>query len=172
MKRKLLSLLLIITLLATFSTGCSETATEIAGNVAKAAMEELKLQVQTVLEENNLEVIEIKPIMGVLNDDKDSMKFFCAALVTADSTQLLDDCVSALKLVFEDAGLMVQTGRKVSSPYLVHQELIYDHTDFSAGNYYTIYVYTSGFSDDLSDLQLPDVEMPDIQLPDIQLPNT
>lgn len=143
MKRKVLSLLLAILALLCALTGC-DTVSQIAGNVADAAREELEAQIQAILEEYKLEVVELKTTVGKLNNEGGSVQFFCAVLVRSEKDALLQDCANTLGKVFEDAGVVIQTGSQVESEYLVNKELSYKFDSFDDGSqYYTIYVYTS-----------------------------
>ncbi len=143
MKRTLSLFLALILLLAALS-GCGETVGEIAGNVAEAAKAELEKQVKNLLEEYKIDVIELKTTAGELNGSDGKLQFFCGVLVQANSESVLQGCADALGKVFEDAGVELQTGSQIESPYLEHKELSFKHTDFSDGkSYYLIYAYTS-----------------------------
>ena len=144
--RKSISLILIVALLACLFSGCGEKANEIADSVKKAAMDELEAQVKATLEEHKLEVIELKTGFGKLNDNGGELQFFCAALIRTDSTAIAQGCVDALNKVFTDAGILSQNASKIESGYLVHKELLYKHTDFSDGTYYTVYGYHKDLS--------------------------
>lgn len=140
MMRKILSLVLAaVTLLSL--CGCGGTVGEIAGNVADAAMKELENQVKKVLEENKLEVVELRTAFGTLNSDGGEYQFFCAALVKSNAESIPQATADTLAKIFTDAGLMVQTGSSVESPYLVHKDITFRHTDFSDGTYYVLYAY-------------------------------
>ncbi len=137
--------LLTAALLMLSLAGCSETAGKIAGNVADAAMTELKNQIKLTLEENKLTVVEMETAFGALNGDGEA-QFFCAALVKSDATMVPQSTADTLAKIFTDAGLIQQTGSQIESPYLVHKELGFDHSDFSDGSYYVIYVYHEDIS--------------------------
>ena len=92
------------------------------------------------LEENKLKVVEMKTAVGQLNE-KSKYQFFTAALVQSDSASIPQATADTLAKLFTEAGLVVQTGSKVESPYLVYKEIEFKHTDFSAGNYFVIYAY-------------------------------
>lgn len=143
MKYKVFSLLLAVALLAACLSGCGETVGEIAGNVADAAMKELETQVKKTLEENKLEVVEIKTVFGALNDEGSEHQFFCAALVRSEAQAIPQATAETLAKVFTDAGLLTQTTSKVDSPYLVHKDITFKHSDFSDGTYYVIFAYQS-----------------------------
>ena len=143
MKRKLISLALAAAMCLGLFTGCEKVG-QIAGSVAEAAMNELKTQVEAVLEEYQVDPIEITATAGKLNDGEGQLQIFCAILVRSDNEALPRSCAEALGKLFADAGIMVQNGREISSSYLVHKSLRYDRTDFSGeGTYYTIYVYST-----------------------------
>ncbi len=143
MKPKLFSLLLIAALLLSCLTGCS-TVGEIAGNVADAAKKELENQVKAVVEEYKMEVVELKTLTGKLNDRAGDVQFFCAILVRAENTTIAQSCADALDKIFQDAGVMAQSGSRIESPYLTKKDLSYTFTGFDDGsNYVTVYVYTA-----------------------------
>lgn len=139
MKRKLISLLLAWVMLFSLC-GCGGAVGEIASNVAKAAMDELESQVKKALEENKLNVVEMKTAVGQLNDDS-KYQIFIAALVRSDSTAIPQSTANTLAKLFTEAGLVPQTGSTVESPYLVYKQIEFKHTDFSDGSYYVIYAY-------------------------------
>lgn len=134
--------------------GCNAVG-EIAGNVADAAMKELENQVKATLEKNKVNVVELKTAIGKLNDDGSEMQFFCAALVKSDTDTVVNGAAEAMGAVFEKSGVLVQTGSKVESEYLVHKDITFKHSDFSDGTYYVIYVYISDMSIKLPELNLP-----------------
>lgn len=134
---------LVLVLLLMLS-GCSQTVGEIAGNVADAAVRELEVQVRQTLEEYKIDVLEVKSTAGKLNDDNDSdLQFFCAVLVRSNSDALPRRCADALGKLFRQSGISTQTRSEIDSDYLVNKSLSFKHTDFSQGNYYLIWVYTS-----------------------------
>ena len=140
MIRKISIFLLALVMALSMFSGCSETVSEIAGNVADAAMEELEKQVKATLEKNKLDVIEMKTVFGKLNDDG-SQQFFCAALIRSNATDIPQAAVDAIGKLVTEAGLLEQTGSKVESDLLIHKEIVFKHSDFSEGNYYVIYAY-------------------------------
>ena len=148
MKIKFFSLLLALVLAFSCLTGCS-TVTDIAGNVADAAMKELETQIKDVLEEYKVQMVEFKTTAGKLNGTGNEIQFFCAVLIQADSDTTAKLCANALDGIFEETGVVPQTSSQIKSLYLEHKTLSYKHTDFSAGNYYTIYVYNSSLTGDL-----------------------
>ena len=119
MKRRFLSLLLAMTL-ALSLLGCGGTVGEIAGNVADAAMDKLKSEVARVLEENKLEVVELKTAFGKLNDEGSKYQFFIAALVKSNSTAVPQSAANTLSKLFTQSGLTEQTGPDFDNPNLIH----------------------------------------------------
>ncbi len=146
MIRKMISVILLLALTACLFTGCGETVSEIAGNVADAAMEELEEQIKAALEKNKVEVVEMKTVYGKLNDDGSKNQFFCAALVKSQSTNLPQAAADAVGKLVTEAGLLAQTGSKVESDYLVHKDVVFKHDDFTSGDYYVIYAYHKDLS--------------------------
>ena len=140
--KKWIALILALCCLAAALSGCNDIAA-IAENVVKAAKEELVKQVRTTLEQYKVEVVEIKPLVGKLNDEGGQLQFFCAALIKANSEDLVQDCTEAIGKIFGNSGYMKQEGSKVESNLLVHKTLQYAHADLSGGNYYTVYVYAA-----------------------------
>ena len=146
MIRKIGILVLTLVMALSMFTGCSDTVSEIAGNVADAAMKELEKQVKETLEKNKVEVIELKTVFGKLNDNGSSAQFFCAALVKADTELFSQAAVDAMDGLVTEAGLLRQTGSKVESEHLVHKDITFKHSDFSSDNYYVIYAYHADLS--------------------------
>lgn len=142
MKRKIFSLLLIAAMLLSLC-GCNDTVSQIADSVVDAAVEELKTQVTRVLEENKLEVVELKTAFGKLNDEGGEYQLFIAALVKSDATAIPQSTADTLGKLFSDAGLLTQTGSTVESEHLKHKEITFNHSDFTSGNYYVIYGYAA-----------------------------
>ena len=124
MVRKVVSLILAAFMLCGIFAGCNAVG-EIAGNVADAAMKELENQVKATLEKNKVNVVELKTAIGKLNDDGSEMQFFCAALVKSDTDTVVNGAAEAMGAVFEKSGVLVQTGSKVESEYLVHKDITY-----------------------------------------------
>lgn len=148
MKRLFALILSIILVLGCFA-GCAAVG-EIAGSVADAAAKELENQLKATLEKHKVEVIEVKTAFGNLNgEDSKSIQFFAAALIRCESDTAAQNVATALDALFEQAGSMTQTESAVTHEALVHKTITYGHTDFSAGNYYTVYVYNSSLTGDL-----------------------
>ena len=120
--------------------GCA-TLGEVAGNVADAAVKELENQLKSQLEKSKVEVVELKSAFGELNADGGKMQFFLAALVKTENTDALDACMNALDSVFADKGWESQDSSKVENAKLVNKEIVFQHSDFSDGNYYIVYGY-------------------------------
>ena len=151
MKRRLLSLFLAV-LMTLSLCGCGGTAGQIADSVMDAAMKELKNQVTQLLEKNKLEVVEVKTAFGHLNDDGGKYHFFIAALVKSNSTSVPQSTADAMGKIFSDAGLTWQNSASLDNSHLVHKDITFKHTDFSAGNYYVLWGYAADLSIELPDL--------------------
>ena len=167
MKYKICVLALVLML---FFCSCSGVMGEIAGNVADAAAKELEVQIKNTLEEYKVDVIEVKSAIGVLNNDTDSnQQFFCGVLVRSNSDALPRSAAEAFGKVFEDAGCHSQSKGEIDSDYLVNKKISFNHTDYSTGNYYLIWGYTSSLTGKLTD-KLAELELPTI--PENWLPTT
>ena len=151
MKRKILCLFLAIFMTLSLCA-CGETAGQIADSVMDAAMRELKNQVKQLLEQNKLEVVEIKTAFGQLNDEGSKYQFFISALVKSNATAVPQSTADTLDKIFSDAGLNAQTESKLQNQYLIHKEISFKQTDFSAGNYYVIWGYARDLTVELPDL--------------------
>jgi hypothetical protein len=133
-------------------TGCSETTGKIASSVAEAARMELEVQVKAALEEHKLEVIEIKTAFGKLNDDGSEYQFFIGALVKSNATAVPQSTADTMGRIFSDAGLTAQTESALKNEHLVHKNITFKQTDFSAGSYYVIWGYAADLTVELPDL--------------------
>lgn len=151
MKRKVFSLILAAALVFSLC-GCGGTVGEIASSVMDAAMKELKNQMVQLLEENKLEVVEVKTTFGQLNDSGSKYQFFIAALVKSNSTAVSQSTADALGKLFTEAGLTVQNASTLENSHLVHKDITFKHSDFSDGNYYVIWAYAADLSIELPDL--------------------
>lgn len=149
MKHRFTALVLILVLIFTLS-GCGEVVGEIAGNVADAAVTELEKQVKQTMEEYKVEVIEIKSAVGKLNNDTNSeLQFYCGVLVRSNSDVFPQSAAVALGKIFEQVGVHLQTKSEIDSDLLENKDLSFKHSDFSTGNYYLIWAYTSSLTGDL-----------------------
>ena len=147
--KRIVSIILCALLVVGCFSGCA-MVNDIAGNVADAAAKELENQLTATLEKHKVEVVELKTAFGKLNGDQDkAIQFFAAALIQCDSDTAAKNVATALDALFEEAGSMVQTKSAVEHSALVHKTITYDHTDFTAGNYYTVYVYNSSLTGDV-----------------------
>ena len=151
MKRKILCLFLAV-LMTLSLCACGGTAGQIADSVMEAAMTELKNQVKQLLEQNKLEVVEIKTAFGKINDDGGKFQFFIAALVKSNATTVPQSTADTMDKIFSDAGLNAQTESELKNEHLVHKEITFKQTDFSAGNYYVIWGYAADLTIELPDL--------------------
>ena len=151
MKRKLLCLFLAVFMTLSLCA-CGGTAGQIADSVMEAAATELKNQVRQLLEQNKLEVVEIKTAFGKLNDDGGKVQFFIAALVKSNSTAVPQSTADTMDKLFSQAGLNPQSESALAHAHLVHKTITFKHTDFSAGNYYVIWGYAADLSIELPDL--------------------
>ena len=138
--RKAIALLLALCCAVCLFSGC-DAVSEVTDNVLAAAREELMNQIRAKIEENKVTVVEAKSTVGKLNDAGGKYQFFCAMLVQTNSADSAENCAQAVAALFGRASYMAQTGSHVESQYLVHKTITYNHTDFSAGNYYTVFVY-------------------------------
>ena len=115
-------------------------------------MKELKSQVQQLLEENKLEVVEMKTAFGQLNDNGGKYQFFIAALVRSNAEGIPQSTADAMAKLFSDAGLTAQSESALKNEHLVHKNITFSHTDFSGGNYYVIWGYAADLTVNLPDL--------------------
>ena len=151
MKRKILCLFLAVVMTLSLCA-CGGTAGQIADSVMEAAMTELKNQVKQLLEQNKLEVVEIKTAFGKLNDDGSKFQFFIAALVKSQSTVVPQSTAATMGKIFSDAGLTPQSESALKNEHLLHKEITFKQTDFSGGNYYVIWGYAADLTVELPDL--------------------
>ena len=168
MKFKVTALMLVLSILLVLS-GCGEVVGEIAGNVADAAARELETQIRKTIEEYKVEVIEIKSAVGKLDDSSDSsQQFYCGVLVRSNSDVLPQSAAVTLGKIFEEAGCHRWAKSEIDNDHLVNKKLAFNHTDFSSGDYYLIWGYTSSLTQKLTDA-LESIELPTI--PDSWLPD-
>lgn len=141
MIRKIISLVLIFACLSGLAAGCGEVASDITANVLEAARAELENQVKAKIEEYKVTVVETKTAVGDINEDDAEHQFFFALLIQTDAEDSASGCATAISKLFGKSGYMVQKDNFVSSEHLTKQFLTYKHSDYSEGNYYTVYVY-------------------------------
>ena len=122
---------------------------EIADSVLDAAAAELKNQVKQVLEENKLQVVEIKTAFGKLNDAGGKYQFFIAALVKSDATGIPNAAAEGMNKLFTEAGLNAQTTSALENSHLIHKDITFKHSDFSDGEYHVIWGYMGDLTIDL-----------------------
>ena len=137
--RKIIAFALIAACIMGLFAGCGDVVSEVADSVLTAAKAELEKQIQAKVQEYKVTVLETKTVFGDLNGGK--YQFYCAFLVQTDSESSASDCAEGLGKVFENSGFVKQTESKVQSDKLVNKEITYDNADFTADNYYTVYVY-------------------------------
>ena len=161
MKHKITVLLLVLSILLTFS-GCDGVVGEIAGNVADVAVKELEAQIKATIEEYKVDVIEIKSTVGKLdNDFSSSQQFFCGVLVRSNSDALPMSVATTLGKIFEEAGCHPWHKSEIDNDHLENKTLTFKHTDFETGDYYLIWGYTSSLTQKLTDA-LKEIELPTI----------
>ena len=161
MKHKITVLLLVLSILLTFS-GCDGVVGEIAGNVADVAVKELEAQIKATIEEYKVDVIEIKSAVGKLdNDFSSSQQFFCGVLVRSNSDALPMSVATTLGKIFEEAGCHPWHKSEIDNDHLENKTLTFKHTDFETGDYYLIWGYTSSLTQKLTDA-LKEIELPTI----------
>ena len=151
MKRRFFALFLAIFMTLSLCA-CGGTAGQIADSVLDAAMAELKNQVKSLLEQNKLEVVEIKTAFDKLNDESSKYQFFIGALVKSNATSVPQSTADTMAKIFSDAGLTAQSGSSLENSHLVHKDITFKHTDFSEGNYYVIWGYAADLTVELPDL--------------------
>ena len=143
MKRYFFAFLAVI-LVLTMWTGCSEKAGQLADQAAGAVetgKQKLEQQVKSILEKYEADVVELKTAVGNLSGTEGDVQFFCAALIRGNSDIIPQRCADALGKVFDEAGVLVQTGNLVDSPLVENRKVAFDHADFADGSYYTVYVF-------------------------------
>ena len=165
MKHRITAFVLMLALCLALG-GCGEVVNDIAGNVADAAMEELEQQIKETVEEYKVSVVEVKSAVGKLNDESDSnLQFFCGVLVRSNSDALPKSGTEILGDLFEQAGIQPQTGSSIENDLLTNKEISFNHTDFSSGDYYLIWVYSPSLTQKLEELELELPTIPNEWLP-------
>ena len=152
--------ILLVVLLLTAMVGCS-AAGEIVDKVAQAAMEELKVQLQSTFEKNKVEVLQVKSAIGKLNDEGGKLQLYLGFLVRSENPQQIQDVTEAMKKMFPQAGCAPQTGAAIESPYLVHKTLSFDADKVAdPTNCYLVYLYIPEFAADLPKFTMPAITLP------------
>ena len=153
--KKIIGLILAVACMMSLLAGCNGVVGEVADSVLTAAKDELVAQVQTKVEQYKVTVKETKAAVGTINDEGGKYQFYCAILVQTNEESSAADCAKAVGMIFGQSGYVAQTGSAVESEHLVHKTITYDATDFSEGNYYTVYVYVADITKivDLSEIQ-------------------
>ena len=133
--------------------GCGDSFDQVTDTVLTAAKTELEKQISAKIAENKIDVVETETAFGKLNDNGE-YQFFCALLIQTNSEDNAASAAAKVADLFGEASYLEQTGSTVEHEYLVHKTVTYDHTDFSEGNYYTIYIYVEDITEvvDLSKL--------------------
>ena len=144
--------LVLVLIVSLVLSSCGKVG-QIADSVIDAAVNELKNQVKQVLEENKLNVVEIKTAFGKLNDDGSKYQFFIAALVKSNATGIPNAAAEGMDKIFTEAGLNEQTASNLENAYLVHKDITFKHTDYSDGEYYVIWGYMGDLTIDLPNFE-------------------
>ena len=135
---------------------CSDVVTDIAGNVADAALKELETQIKETVEAYKVDIVEIKSAVGRLNNDSDSdLQFFCGVLVRSNSDAVPQSICDRLDGLFARSGMQKQSTAAIESSLLTNKQISFKHTDFSASDYYLLWVYSPSLTSKLSQLELP-----------------
>ena len=100
----------------------------------------------------DVEMIESRSVCGKLNGNGNGMDFFAALLVTGTESEV-QAVVDALAEEYGEVGYLSQTEAKITVKYLEHESLSYFHQNYTDGEYYTVYVYTSDLPDFPMDLR-------------------
>ena len=159
MRYRMIALVLV---LAFALCGCGEVVSDIAGNVADAAAKELEAQIKKTVEEYKVEVVEIKSAIGKLDNAVDSeQQFFCGVLVRSNSDAIPQSIAVTLGGIFEEAGCQSWHKSEIDNDRLVNKKISFKHTDFSSGDHYLIWGYTSSLTQKLTD-KLAEIELPSI----------
>ena len=161
MKNRFTVLVLVLALLVTLG-GCGEIVGDIATNVAGAAAKELEAQIKEAVETYSVDVVEIKSAVGKLDNDIDSnQQFFCGVLVRSNSDVIPQSIAVTLGGIFEEAGCHPWHKSEIDNDHLVNKKLAFKHTDFSTGDYYLLWGYTTSLTQKLTDA-LKNLELPTI----------
>ena len=159
MIRRIFALVLALSLGLTLLAGCGAVS-DIASAAMEAAKQEVENQVKAKLEEYKVTIVEGKSAFGTLNDEGGKYQFLYAILIRANGETAAADCADALNKAFGNAGYAAQTAPEFENAHLVHKTITFDHTDFSAGDYYTVYLYLAdltGWTEKLPELTFPTI---------------
>ncbi len=148
----LIRTLILVLIVSLILSSCGRMG-EIADSVLDAAAAELKNQVKQVLEENKLQVVEIKTTFGKLNDTGSDYQFFIAALVKTDATGIPNAAAEGMNKIFTEAGLNPQTAPMLENAHLVHKSITFKQTDYTEGEYYVIWGYMGDLTIDLPNFE-------------------
>ena len=148
----ILRTLVLVLIVSLVLSSCGKVG-EIADSVFDAAANELKNQVKQVLEENKLNVVEIKTAFGKLNDEGSKYQFFIAALVKSNATGIPNAAAEGMDKIFTEAGLNEQTAPNLENAHLIHKDITFKHTDYSDGEYYVIWGYMGDLTIDLPNFE-------------------
>jgi hypothetical protein len=89
-----------------------------------------------------VELLEVESVCGKLNGNGNGMNYFGAALVTAVSTEEMDNLVAELEGDFDTVAYTVLEDNQIDVPELQHRRLTFDDTVLQEGaTYYCIYFY-------------------------------
>ena len=144
--------LVLVLIVSLVLSSCGKVG-QIADSVIDAAVNELKNQVKQILEENKLNVVEIKTAFGKLNDDGSKYQFFIAALVKSNATGIPNAAAEGMDKIFTEAGLNEQTAPNLENAHLVHKDITFKHTDYTDGEYYVIWGYMGDLTIDLPNFE-------------------
>ena len=159
MIRRIFALILVLCFSLCIFAGC-DAVSDIASAAVEAAKQEVENQVKAKLEEYKVTIVEGKSAFGALNDEGGKYQFFYAILVQTNTESAAADCANALNSAFGNAGYVAQTAPEFENEHLVHKTITFNRTDFSAGNYYTVYLYLSdltGWVEKLPELTFPTI---------------
>ena len=94
----------------------------------------------TIAAEEAIEILDTASVYGKLNGNGNSIDYYGAALVKADSEETLKELVAQLEAEFSVVGFEPQESAAIESKYLEHENLAFDEAAFDAPCY-QIYFY-------------------------------
>ena len=148
--KKFLVLLLVVVLVLVAIFGYDRVSSAIK-DTAQTVKTQMEKKIQETLEPYQVEMVEMKTVAGNLNGGNFlTVQFFGAILIRTQQESYAKVCADALGKVFNETGYVVQTEQDITHEYLQNKELAYDLSDFSDATYYTVYVYSAGFSLDFN----------------------